>query len=300
MTRTTLLQRSRIVIYFLVFLSQYNGLKAAVCDTIPGHFFYRDTFCNNQLLLINGQFYGPDHPSGIDTLPGAAANGGDSIIHVDLTFFSATMALLDGSICSGDTIWVNNVPYHANFYLGEETIENGASNGCDSIIHIDLEVIPVPDSVLIDSLCPDEFRMINNKRYDRDNPSGIEILTGLAANGCDSIVQIGLLFREFCPSTEGFVYAPNVFSPGESEGPNARYYLSADAGVRQIQRMLIIDRWGDLVYLKENLPANDPDEGWDGKIRGEWAPGGVYAFRAEIELVDGRILVKTGDLALIR
>ncbi len=273
---------------------------AYVCDTLPGHFFYRDTFCSNQIILLNGHFYSPETPSGVDTLPGAAANGGDSIIHVDLTFFSATMALIDGSICPGDTIWVNGVPYHTNHYIGEETIEGGAQNTCDSIVHIDLEPLVRPESILSDSLCPDAFLMINGQRYDRDRPTGDEILQGVSANGCDSLVHINLLFRAFCPSTEGFVYAPNAFRPESGEFRNDFFYLSGDAGVAQIRRLIVVDRWGDLVFLRENFPAGVPDLGWDGKVRGQFAQSGVYGFRAEIELVTGQLVTKTGEVALVR
>lgn len=287
-------------IFLLALFATYFRLEASPLDTIPGHFFYRDTFCSNQIILFNGQFYGPDMPSGVDTLPGAAAGGGDSIIHVELTFFSAQMALLDGSICKGDTIWVNNVAYHANHYLGEEIIEDGAQNGCDSIVHIDLEVIAGGEGILSDSLCPGDFVMINGTRYDRNNPNGMEILSGASYNGCDSVLKIELLFREFCPSMEGFVFAPNAFRPGSSDARNNYFYLSADAGIESIQRMVILDRWGDLVYSRENIAPNVPEEGWDGKFRGDWAPNGVYGFRAEIIRTNGQLLVKTGEVAILR
>ncbi|HNL39990.1 MAG TPA: gliding motility-associated C-terminal domain-containing protein [Saprospiraceae bacterium] len=287
-------------IFLLALLAICSRLEASPLDTIPGHYFYRDTFCSNQIILINGQFYGPDMPSGTDTLHGAAANGGDSIIHVDLTFFSAQMALLDGSICKGDTIWVNNVAYHAGHYLGEEIIEDGALNGCDSIVHIDLEVIAGGEGMLADSLCPGDFVMINGVRYDRNNPGGMEILPGASFNGCDSVLMIDLHFREFCPSTAGFVYAPNAFRPGSSDARNNYFYLSTDAGIASIRRMVILDRWGDLMYSREDISPNIPEEGWDGKFRGDWAPNGVYGFRAEIIRADGQTLVKTGEVAILR
>lgn len=274
--------------------------QTAPCDTIPGHFFLRDTLCADQILLFNGHLYDPLNPGSIDTLPGAAAGGGDSIIQVDLVFKPLAMFHLSQNLCAGDTLWVNGVPYHAQHWLGEEVLEGAAANGCDSLVDIDLTVLPAAQSVLADTLCPRDFVIINGQRYDRDRPSGQETLHGAAVNGCDSLVQIALIFRDSCISLEGFVYAPNAFRPEAGEGNNDRFYLSADAGVVQIRRLLILDRWGDLVFLRENFPPNQPDAGWDGRVRGGFAPPGVYVFRAELEMLDGKTVVKTGEIALVR
>lgn len=273
---------------------------AAPRDTIPGHFFLRDTFCADQILLFNGQLYDPQNPSSMDTLPGAAAGGGDSIIHVDLVFLPLATFDLVQTLCAGDTLWVDGVPYHAQHWLGEETVENGAANGCDSLIVIDLTILPAAQSALTDTLCPNEFIIVNGQRYDRDRPAGMEVLAGASAHGCDSLVQIALTFRDSCISLEGFVYAPNAFRPEAGEAGNDRFYLSADDGVTQIRRLLILDRWGDLVFLRENFPPNQPGLGWDGRVRGRPAPVGVYGFRAELELFGGGIVTKTGELLLVR
>jgi len=213
-------------------------------------FVLRDTFCSNQFVIVNGHLYGPDNPTGTEIIPGGAANGADSIIEVRFVFYQPAMITLNQTICADDTVWVNNVPYHAGFFIGQETIENGAANGCDSIININLKVIPskriiqqpicdgdtlfvngspysalrpqgveiipngagggfcdsvitinltvlpLPFSEVLDTLCPDSFLLINGRRYDRNNRSGVEILPGAAENGCDSLVNIRLFFRD--------------------------------------------------------------------------------------------------------
>ncbi|TNE62288.1 MAG: hypothetical protein EP344_05185, partial [Bacteroidetes bacterium] len=114
------------------------GLSFFPLDAFGQVFYLRDTFCTNQILLINGHLYGPDNPEGTEVIPGGAYNGADSIIEVRLVFFQPSITVLDQPICDNDTIWVNNVPYHAGFSLGEEVIEGGAANGCDSIIKVQL------------------------------------------------------------------------------------------------------------------------------------------------------------------
>ncbi len=212
----------------------------------PGHYTYRDTFCNNQTVLVVTQFFNASNPTGTVTLPGAAVGGLDSVIHVELTFNPVMEATLNQTLCEGDTLWVNGTPYHAGFYIGEEFIESGSANGCDSLIHVNLtfrkiihdyqqvvcegdsvvvnghvytafnregtEVIPngvcdsiiqvklialpIPFSVLNDTLCPGGSTIINGKRYDEFNRVGFELLDNAGSNGCDSLVEINISFRE--------------------------------------------------------------------------------------------------------
>ncbi|MEQ1746900.1 MAG: gliding motility-associated C-terminal domain-containing protein [Saprospiraceae bacterium] len=213
-------------------------------------FFLRDTFCSNQFVVVNGHLYGPDKPTGTEIIFGGAASGADSIIEVRFVFYEPAVVTLNQTICADDTVWVNNVPYHGGFFIGQETIENGAANGCDSIININLQVVqskrtiqqpicdgdtlfvngsaysalrpvgveripggaaggfcdsvivvnltvlPAPFSEVQDTLCPDSFLLINGHRYDRINHSGFEILPGAAANGCDSLVTVRLFFHQ--------------------------------------------------------------------------------------------------------
>ena len=51
-----------------------------------------------------------------------------------------------------------------------------------------------PRSLLDTLLCTGSFLNINGTTYDQDNPRGIEILTGAASNGCDSLIEIDLRF----------------------------------------------------------------------------------------------------------
>lgn len=231
--------RNSILVFILLFV-------AAIAFAQPGHSTYRDTFCDNQTILVINQFFDASNPSGTITLPGAAMGGIDSVIHVELVFNQAKEATLNQTLCEGDTVWVNGTAYHAGFFIGEEFIESGASNGCDSLIHVNLSfrtvfhdfqqvicegdsivvnghtytaffregtevipngacdsivrvkltAIPIPYTELFDTLCPGETRSINGIVYDKDNRFGYELLPNAGANGCDSLVQVNIAFRE--------------------------------------------------------------------------------------------------------
>ena len=114
---------------------------AATAIAQPGHSTYRDTFCDNQTILVGNQFFNANNPTGTVILPGAAVGGIDSVIHVELTFNSAMESTLNQTLCEGDTLWVNGTAYHAGFYIGDEFIESGSANGCDSIIVTNINVV---------------------------------------------------------------------------------------------------------------------------------------------------------------
>ena len=69
---------------------------------------------------------------------------------------------------------------------------------------------------------------------------------------------------------------------------------------RQVRLLRIYSRWGELVFERANFPANQSNLGWDGRFRGKDFPTDVLVFYAEIEMPDGRLLVRSGDVTLIR
>lgn len=151
--------------------------------------------CQGDTLYVNGTAYHDHFYLGEEVVPGGAANGCDSLIHVALTFFPV-YTTFQTTICEGDTIYVNNHPYHALHRSGEEVIQNGGQGGCDSIVQVNLNVLVPPFSNLVDTLCPEEFRIINGNRYDVNNRAGFEIIEGAATSGCDSLVTISFSFRQ--------------------------------------------------------------------------------------------------------
>ena len=66
--------------------------------------------------------------------------------------------------------------------------------GCDSVIILDVRQIPNPESIFKLNLCNGTFMVINGHRYDVKNRNGREVLHNAASNGCDSIVNVQLLY----------------------------------------------------------------------------------------------------------
>ncbi|NUO00263.1 MAG: gliding motility-associated C-terminal domain-containing protein [Saprospiraceae bacterium] len=112
-------------------------------------------------------------------------------------------------------------------------------------------------------------------------------------NGCTASDDILLYVRR-----ERDVYIPNGFSPN-GDGLNDVFMIFAGRQVRQIRSFLIFTRWGESIFQKNNFRPNDPAYGWDGIFRNQRMNSGVYVYFAEVEYIDGEVVIFKGDVALI-
>ena len=98
-----------------------------------------------------------------------------------------------------------------------------------------------------------------------------------------------------CPS--GGLLMPTAFTPN-NDNINDLYYPVARA-IKTINRFMIFNRVGQLVFKKEKFPANDTAFGWDGKYGGTNQPSGTYIFVVEADC-DGKPVSTKGSFVLIR
>ena len=179
-----------------------NG-SAVGCDSIINVMLTYETLdtvdlmqqlCTGDSLVVNGTVYNAANPSGIEIISNATVNGCDSAINIQLTFVDPSVNDIVQQLCPDQSLTVNGTLYDINNPMGADTIPNGALSGCDSIINVSLTFFTI-DTLMIDSiLCPGEILVVNGTTYDLNNPSGVEILPGGAANGCDSIITISLTY----------------------------------------------------------------------------------------------------------
>lgn len=101
-------------------------------------------------------------------------------------------------------------------------------------------------------------------------------------------------------STDDRVYVPNVFSPTGNNENNQRFTVFAGPEVQLIHSLIIVNRWGELMYEQYDFPPNDPTIGWDGQFKGQTLTPAVFGYAVEIELINGVRKRVKGDLTLIR
>ncbi len=95
------------------------------------------------------------------------------------------------------------------------------------------------------------------------------------------------------------IYIPNAFSPN-GDGVNDFFYIFAGDGVEEVASLQIFQRFGDLVYQRENFDPNDPSAAWDGTHRGKMLNSAVFVYKAVIRFKDGRSEEFVGDVTLVR
>ena len=96
------------------------------------------------------------------------------------------------------------------------------------------------------------------------------------------------------------IWVPNVFSPNGDNINDWFYPKVVEDSYRNIRSMSIFDRWGTLVFYKEQFQANLPSEGWDGTSKNLKLNPAVFLYIIEVEWNDGSVQKLYGDLTLTR
>lgn len=111
-----------------------------------------------------------------------------------------------------------------------------------------------------------------------------------------SIAEIDCQTLEYIPPR---LYIPNVFSPNQ-DGINDVFYLQGNEYVKDINTLRIFDRWGNVVFEKNNFKPDDPSKGWDGSFHDKIMNPDVFTYWVEFETVYGVVETKAGDVTLVR
>jgi SprB repeat/CHU_C Type IX secretion signal domain len=100
------------------------------------------------------------------------------------------------------------------------------------------------------------------------------------------------------------VYLPNIFVPGNNEGTNDYFAPGVGLGVENINFFRVFDRWGGLIYSRDNISPevyqNSLTEGWDGRYKGRFVDPGVYVYAIEVKFLDGKKILYRGDITVAR
>lgn len=165
--------------------------------------------CPDDNIVIEGVTFDQNNPSGMVDIQEGSANGCDSILNVSLTFLDHPVNMIDDALCEDQMLIVGSDIYDINNPQGMTNLMGMASNGCDSIVEVNLSFIPAQENNINMTFCDGESIKVNNVTYDADNPSGTEVITNGAVNGCDSIINIDLSFETPSAMVSGSTICPD-------------------------------------------------------------------------------------------
>lgn len=124
--------------------------------------------------------------SGVYTTILTTLNGCDSTVTLTLQTIEPSLLLLEENICNGQSYPFN----------GEDLTETGAytavytqANGCDSIVVLNLTVLPTSGTTTEATICPGEAYLFNGEVF---TEAGVYVTVLSNTVGCDSIVVLDL------------------------------------------------------------------------------------------------------------
>jgi hypothetical protein len=218
------------------------------------------SICEGETYVFDGELL---NMAGEYVATFVAEDGSDSTVTLQLSVLPRAFTELEASICTGETYPFN----------GEELDQEGiytaiyvAENGCDSIVSLELSVLPVPNTDLEVSICEGETYEFDGQLLDQ---AGSYTATYLAENGCDSIVSLKLqvlapintsLSAGICEGTEYLFQGETLTESGVYSA-----VLKAESGCDSIVTLTL-----DVVPFFET------------PVSAAICPGGTYEFGGQI------------------
>ena len=170
--------------------------------------------CEGDSLLINNQLI---KKSGLYQSIFASYNGCDSLVNFNVLVNSNNYVKIDTILCSGEFIQIGGVNYGTN---GIYTVPFKNINGCDSLVELHLQIIPVQNIKLDTGICEGSFLSVGKTNFSRPGTYRINLVNQL---GCDSIIDLQLknyintssdVNRSICNGETLSIGTQNIFESG--------------------------------------------------------------------------------------
>jgi gliding motility-associated-like protein len=231
----------------------------------------------------------------------------------------ATFSQIEATICEGEfydlegTVYRNAGSYQAvtsnvnncdsTIFLDLETISwnDGVELPLDTVINLGSDIIIIPVYVAPDFL---QTVWLDEAGEVLSNDPTL-LLTGVSQ---DQEITMTAVDEYGCVDKDNIVirvdrnigiYTPNIFSPN-GDVSNDYFRSTVNESIGSLKEINIYDRWGNLVYHRENLTDLSVWQGWDGKFNGKDAVSGVYVYISTFLALDGKEENVSGDITLIR
>lgn len=257
------------------------------------------------------------------------------IIFNDLTCLETT-SIIDASNSYGAHnllyIWSGNImpspstsPILTTAQAGTYNLELIDSiNGCSTQLDIEVEADYNTDNLIIDlpstyqATLGQEILLNAQINFDSDLITQINwsnsallkdrnSLNPIACPSSDTDFTLQISIGEFCETTAqtqikfilSEIFVPSIFTP-DSDGTNDGFTIYGGPDILQIDEMVILNRWGDIVYKNQGFLPNNPELGWDGRFKSALQNTGVYIYQAKVRYQNNQIVVVQGDITLLR
>lgn len=133
---------------------------------------------------------------------------------------------------------------------------------------------PSQDLVCNDAICSSPVLTVKNSVC-----YNVEATNIYGCAGSDDIC-----IRVFCQNSQVFI--PNAFAPNGNV-PENRILMVRATGISSVKSFRVFNRWGQIVFERNNFAPNSTDYGWDGRVKGKPADTGVYIYTVDVICENG-------------
>ena len=95
------------------------------------------------------------------------------------------------------------------------------------------------------------------------------------------------------------LYLPNSFTPN-GDGMNDIFYPRSGVDIKQIKSFHVFNRWGELLFERDNILPNDVSNAWDGSYNNDKPRPDVYVWVVEAMCENGELIHRKGSVTIIR
>ena len=167
--------------------------------------------CAGEQLLVFGERFDSSRTTGTIVLENASANDCDSTLAVNLSFYPEPVGTFDTVLCPGEQFQLHGVTFNANRRTGEILLPGASRTGCDSSLLVSTTFLAPALGALDTLLCRGENLEYFGQVFTPNRTTGTVVLGGASQNGCDSIVDVTIGYREIAEGTLDTTICPFTF-----------------------------------------------------------------------------------------
>jgi large repetitive protein len=144
------------------------------------------SICRGKSYPAGGQTFTSSVTGRIINIPNGSFTGCDSTIVLNLTVVDPTPITANRTICNGDSIQIGTLYYKT---AGSTSIVLKAVDGCDSIVNLNLTVLPKVQSTIERYICPGGSAFEGGQNYGTAGTFSVT-LPKASFQGCDSTINL--------------------------------------------------------------------------------------------------------------
>jgi gliding motility-associated-like protein len=190
--------------------------------------------------------------------------------------------------------------------LTSYTVAVTDANGCFDSKSVDVDVIALPVPMItqeVDTICKGTSTTLTASGGTTYlwttgetassiliSPYVTSVYSVTASNSLNNVVCSANASTQMNVRNCNMIYIPNSFSP---YGYNTVFKPLGEIKSAKNYSFQIFNRWGQLIF-----ETNDPEQGWDGKLNGEYVPHGAYIYYLNFDNVDEKY-EKVGTVTIL-